>query len=148
MSSLLNKAKDAMGKSGGSSGSTGGSGAGQQSGIEKGVSGQAHTRKSLHALLLPSLVLSITHQLATSLTSFPLLRNRQPHRQGRHGRQVRRQDQQARRRPDQQPGPRRCWQQVNDNGRKDNEMGRIGLRCGELTELCGYDTVPDYLPAC
>jgi hypothetical protein len=43
MSSLLNKAKDAMGKSGGSSG--GGSGAGQQSGVEKGVSGQAHTRK-------------------------------------------------------------------------------------------------------
>jgi hypothetical protein len=27
-------------------------------------------------------------------------------------------------------------------------MGRIGLRCGELTELCGYDTVPDYLPTC
>ena len=43
MSSLLNKAKDALGKSGGSgSGSTGG---GQQSGVEKGVSGQAHTRK-------------------------------------------------------------------------------------------------------
>jgi hypothetical protein len=45
MSSLLNKAKDALGKSGGSGGSTGG---GQQSGIEKGVSGQAHTRKSSH----------------------------------------------------------------------------------------------------
>ena len=46
MSSLLNKAKDALGKSGSSSGS-GNTGGGQQSGIEKGVSGQAHTRMSL-----------------------------------------------------------------------------------------------------
>ncbi|KAM0690967.1 hypothetical protein Q7P36_009737 [Cladosporium allicinum] len=43
MSSLLNKAKDAMGKSGGSGGS-GGSAPGQQSGVEKGISGQAHTQ--------------------------------------------------------------------------------------------------------
>jgi hypothetical protein len=45
MSSLLNKAKDALGKSGGSSG--GSTGGGQQSGVEKGISGQAHTRKKL-----------------------------------------------------------------------------------------------------
>jgi len=45
MSSLLNKAKDALGKSGGSGGSSSGGG-GQQSGAEKAVSGQAHTRKS------------------------------------------------------------------------------------------------------
>jgi hypothetical protein len=45
MSSLLNKAKDALGKSGsGGSGHT--EGGQQQSSIEKGVSGQAHTRKS------------------------------------------------------------------------------------------------------
>jgi hypothetical protein len=61
MSSLLNKAKDAMGKSGGSSGSTG---AGQQSGVEKGVSGQAHTRKSL-----PS---SSRHSFYLSHTNWPL----------------------------------------------------------------------------
>lgn len=46
MSSLLNKAKDALGKSG-SSGSGHTEGGQQQSSIEKGVSGQAHTRKSL-----------------------------------------------------------------------------------------------------
>jgi len=46
MSSLLNKAKDAMGGKSGGGSSTGGSGAGQQSGMEKGISGQAHTRKS------------------------------------------------------------------------------------------------------
>lgn len=52
MSSLLNKAKDAMGKSGGSGSSSGG--AGQQSGAEKAVSGQAHTRMSLRMDLPPT----------------------------------------------------------------------------------------------
>ena len=51
MSSLLNKAKDALGKSG-SSGSGNTAGGQQQSGIEKGVSGQAHTRKFSIVLLL------------------------------------------------------------------------------------------------
>jgi hypothetical protein len=50
MSSLLNKAKDLAGKSGGSGG---GSGGGQQSSVEKGVSGQAHTRTSSLISLLP-----------------------------------------------------------------------------------------------
>lgn len=55
MSGLLNKAKEAMGKSSG--GSTGGADAaaggagGTQSGIEKGISGAGHTRK-LHSLPL------------------------------------------------------------------------------------------------
>merc|ERR1712137_320569 len=43
MSNLLNKAKDALGKSG-SSGSGHTEGGQQQSSIEKGVSGQAHTQ--------------------------------------------------------------------------------------------------------
>lgn len=43
MSSLINKAKDALGKGGSSSG--GGGEAGGQSGAEKFASGQAHTRK-------------------------------------------------------------------------------------------------------
>jgi hypothetical protein len=139
MSSLLNKAKDAMGKSGGSS-STGGSGAGQQSGMEKGISGQAHTR-----MFSPPLISSITHYLASSLTSLPT-RDRQPHRQGRHGRQVRRQDQQARRRPDQQPGPRRCWQQVNHTGRNDDETGRDGVSSRSYVATTLY--LHTYLPTC
>lgn len=49
MSGLLNKAKEAMGKSSGGSAdaATGGAG-GTQSGIEKGISGAGHTRK-LHS---------------------------------------------------------------------------------------------------
>lgn len=55
MSGLLNKAKEAMGKSsggstGGADAATGGAG-GTQSGIEKGISGAGHTRK-LHSLSL------------------------------------------------------------------------------------------------
>lgn len=52
MSGLLNKAKEAMGKSSGGSAdaATGGAG-GTQSGIEKGISGAGHTRK-LHSLSL------------------------------------------------------------------------------------------------
>ena len=61
MSSLLNKAKDAMGKSGGSGGS-GGSAPGQQSSVEKGVSGQAHTRTSspLHTPYCITVTTSLT----------------------------------------------------------------------------------------
>lgn len=46
MSGFLNKAKDALGKSGGSStgGTTGGSAPGQQSSTEKGISGQVNKR--------------------------------------------------------------------------------------------------------
>lgn len=85
MSGLLNKAKEAMGKSSGGSAdaATGGAG-GTQSGIEKGISGAGHTRK-LHS---PSTFISFPDMTTDAMGVFFASRNRQCDGSLGNGRQV------------------------------------------------------------
>lgn len=85
MSGLLNKAKEAMGKSSGGSAdaATGGAG-GTQSGIEKGISGAGHTRK-LHSL---SAFISFPDMTTDDMGVFFASRNRQCDGSLGNGRQV------------------------------------------------------------
>lgn len=85
MSGLLNKAKEAMGKSSGGStdAATGGAG-GTQSGIEKGISGAGHTRK-LHSL---STFISFPDMTTDDMGVFFASRNRQCDGSLGNGRQV------------------------------------------------------------
>lgn len=89
MSGLLNKAKEAMGKSSGGStdAATGGAG-GTQSGIEKGISGAGHTRK-LHSLSLSlDTFISFPDMTTDDMGVFFASRNRQCDGSLGNGRQV------------------------------------------------------------
>lgn len=70
-------------------------------------------------------------------------RDRQPDRPRRPRRQVRRQDQQVRRRPDQQPDPRRCWQQCRWQQRRTRWPWKVKDSCGYLRPDTRMNTV-DY----
>lgn len=89
MSGLLNKAKEAMGKSSGGSAdaATGGAG-GTQSGIEKGISGAGHTRK-LHSLSVSLFTfISFPDMTTDDMGVFFASRNRQCDGSLGNGRQV------------------------------------------------------------